>query len=144
MKYFTIKEMEHSAIAEAKGITNKIPPKFIKNYVELIDKVLDPIRAQYTNPIYVNSGYRCKELNEAVGGVKTSQHTCINNSAAVDITTNKGREANKVLFYLIKDMIERKQIVVDQLINENNYSWIHIGLKIDDKNRNQIIHSILK
>ena len=66
MKYFTIEEMEHSAVADAKGITNKIPPKFIKNYVELIDKVLDPIRAQYTNPIYVNSGYRCKELNEAV------------------------------------------------------------------------------
>ena len=139
MKYFTIEEMEHSAIADAKGIINKIPPKFIKNYVELIEKVLDPIRAQYTNPIYVSSGYRCKELNEAVGGVKTSQHTCINNSAAVDITTKKGREANKVLFYLIKGMIEKKQIVVDQLINENNYSWIHIGLKIDGKNRNQII-----
>lgn len=144
MKYFTIEEMEHSAIAEAKGIINKIPPKFIKNYVELIDKVLDPIRAQYTMPIYVNSGYRCKELNEAVGGVETSQHTCINNSAAADITTNKGREFNKVLFYLIKGMIERKQIVVDQLINENNYLWIHIGLKIDGKNRNQISHSILK
>ena len=140
MKYFTIEKMEHSTTANAKGIINKIPPKFIRNYVELIEKVLDPIRAQYTNPIYVNSGYRCKELNEAVGGVKTSQHTCINNSAAVDITTNKGREANKVLFSLIKDMIERKQIVVDQLINENNYSWIHIGLKIDGKNRNQISH----
>ena len=51
MKYFTIEEMEHSAIADAKGIINKIPPKFI-NYVELM-KVLDPIRSQYTNPIYV-------------------------------------------------------------------------------------------
>ena len=139
MKYFTIEKMEHSTTANAKGIINKISPKFLKNYVELIEKVLDPIQEQYTNPIYINSGYRCKELNEAVGGVKTSQHTCINNSAAVDITTKKGREANKVLFYLIKDMIERKQIVVDQLINENNYSWIHIGLKIDGKNRNQII-----
>ena len=104
MKYFTIEEMEHSAIADAKGIINKIPPKFIKNYVELIEKVLDPIRAQYTNPIYVNSGYRCKELNEAVGGVETSQHTCINNSAAADITTNKlkeGTEMGGLLFHII-------------------------------------------
>lgn len=139
MKYFTIEEMEHSAVADAKGIINKIPPKFIKNYVELIDKVLDPIRAQYTMPIYVNSGYRCKELNEAVGGVKTSQHTCINDSAAADITTNKGREVNKVLFHVIKNLVQTGQIKVDQLINENNFMWIHVSYKIYGKNRNQIL-----
>ena len=139
MKYFTIEEMEHSAIADAKGIINKIPPKFIKNYVELIEKVLDPIRAQYTNPIYVNSGYRCKELNEAVGGVKTSQHTCINDSAAADIDTNKGRDANKVLFHVIKNLVQTGQIKVDQLINENNFMWIHVSYKIYGKNRNQIL-----
>jgi hypothetical protein len=74
-----------------------------------------------------------------VGGVETSQHTCINDSAAADITTNKGREANKVLFHIIKNLIQTGQIKVDQLINENNFMWIHVSYKIYGKNRNQII-----
>jgi len=137
MKYFTIKEMEVSIIADENGIKNKIPPEFIKNYKYLIENILDNIRGQYGKPITVNSGYRCKELNEAVGGVKTSQHTCFENSAAADITT-KDREENKILFEVAKRLVSTKQIVVDQLINENNYMWVHIGIKLTGYNRNQI------
>ena len=139
MKYFTLEEMEKSIIADKKGIANKIPLKYKKNYMYLIDNILDKIREEYGNAIHVNSGYRCQELNKAVGGVETSQHTCYGNSAAADIDTNRGREYNKVLFHLIKNMIQRGEIKVDQLINENNFLWIHIGLKIDGKNRNQIL-----
>lgn len=139
MKYFTLEEMEKSVIADKKGIENKIPLKYKKNYIYLIDNILDKIRAEYGNPIHVNSGYRCQALNKAVGGVETSQHTCYGNSAAADIDTNKGREHNKILFYLIKGMVDKKQIIVDQLINENNYLWIHIGVKLDGINRNKIL-----
>jgi len=139
MKYFTLEEMEKSIIAEKKGIENKIPLKYKKNYTYLIDNILDKIREEYGNAIHVNSGYRCQELNKAVGGVNTSQHTCFGNSAAADIDTNKGREHNKILFYLIKGMIDKKQIIVDQLINENNFLWIHIGVKLDGVNRNKIL-----
>lgn len=139
MKYFTIEEMQHSAVADAKGIKNVIPRQFIVNYKKLVNDVLDPIRAEYGKPIIVNSGYRGKELNEAVGGVATSQHTCYANSAAADITTKEGRKTNKILFYVIKYLIDTGQIKVDQLINENNFMWIHVGYKIIGKNRNQIL-----
>jgi hypothetical protein len=139
MKYFTIEEMEKSVIADAKGIKNKIPKKFIKNYEYLINKVLDPIRVKYGFPIYVNSGYRSDELNKSVGGVITSQHTCYNNTAAADIDSGKGRGGNQYLFRLIRNMIKEKDIEVDQLIDENDYLWIHIGVKIEGKNRNQIL-----
>jgi len=136
--FFTIAEMEQSKIATAKGIVNVIPPELEINFQTLINDVLNPIRYQYGKPINISSGYRSKELNEAVGGVSTSHHTGINGSAAADITIGK-RQDNKILFQLIYKMVKSKKISVDQLINENNYLWIHISTKIDKKqNRNQI------
>ena len=136
--YFTLEELAESQIATAKGIINVIPPELEINFQTLINDVLNPIRYQYGKPINVSSGYRCKELNEAVGGVSTSQHTGINGSAAADITVGK-RGDNKILFQLIYKMVKGKEISVDQLINENNYLWIHISTKTDKKqNRNQI------
>ena len=136
--YFTLEELQQSQIATAKGIINVIPPELEINFQTLINDVLNPIRYQYGKPINVSSGYRCKELNEAVGGVSTSQHTGINGSAAADITIGK-RQDNKILFQLIYKMVKAKEISVDQLINENNYLWIHISTKTDKKqNRNQI------
>lgn len=136
--FFTIAEMEQSQIATAKGIINIIPPELEINFQTLIDDVLNPIRYQFGKPINVSSGYRCKELNEAVDGEDTSQHMGINCSAAADITVGK-RGDNKILFQLIYKMVKAKEISVDQLINENNYLWIHISTKIDKKqNRNQI------
>ena len=136
--FFTIAEMEKSKIAEAKGIENKTPEALQINFTTLINDVLNPIRYQYGNPITVNSGYRSKELNEAIGGVATSHHTGINGSAAADITVGS-RYNNKILFQLIYKMVKSKEISVDQLINENNYMWIHISTKLNKKeNRNQI------
>jgi Holliday junction resolvasome RuvABC ATP-dependent DNA helicase subunit len=136
--YFTLEELQESQIATAKGIINVIPPELEINFQTLINDVLNPIRYQFGKPINVSSGYRCKELNEAVGGVSTSHHTGINGSAAADITVGK-RGDNKILFQLIYKMVKSKEISVDQLINENNYLWIHISTKINKKqNRNQI------
>lgn len=136
--YFTIEELEQSQIAKVKGIENKIPTSLLVNFETLINEVLNPIRFQYGNPITVNSGYRSKELNEAIGGVPTSHHTGINGSAAADITVGN-RYNNKMLFQLIYKMVKAKEISVDQLINENNYIWIHISTKLNKKeNRNQI------
>jgi len=36
--------------------------------------VLEPVRAHCDKPVIIHSGFRCLELNEAIGGSKTSQH----------------------------------------------------------------------
>lgn len=48
-------------------------PAIYKNLHVLCDR-LEGLRAAYGKPIYVNSGFRSKELNKAVGGVKSSKH----------------------------------------------------------------------
>lgn len=130
MKYFTIDELCKSATAEAKGIDNTPTEEVKKNLENLVKYVLDPLREKYGKPIYVNSGYRSEALNKAVGGSKTSQHV-LGMAADIDAHTTKG---NQELFDLIA-----KNFVFDQLIDEKDYSWIHVSF--DPKRlRNQILH----
>ena len=83
MKYFTIEELCKSQVASTKAINN-LPTKDITlNLTNLVLKILDPLREKYGKPIIVNSGYRCPELNKAVGGSKTSDHQY---GLAADIT----------------------------------------------------------
>lgn len=118
MKYFTIDELTRSATARELGISNEPTPEVRENLIALVDNVLDPLREAFGKPIIVNSGYRCAELNKAVNGALTSQHM---RGEAADITTGT-REGNKWLFDYI-----RKKLPFDQLINEKNYSWIHVS-----------------
>ena len=99
---------------------------------QLVDNLLQPLRDMYGRPIKVNSGYRSPVVNKHVGGAKNSQHT---KGEAADITGGS-KEENKVLFELIRD-----NFTFDQLINEYNYSWIHVSYKVTkDLNRKQILN----
>lgn len=129
MKYFTIKELTKSAKAQANGIDNTPGKEEINNLTQLVDKVLDPLREMYGKPIRVNSGYRCKKLNSLVGGVSSSQHLT---GQAADISSYRNTKAeNEILFNLIK------KLPFDQLINEKDFSWIHVSYS--DRNRREIL-----
>mgnify|MGYP002144369714 CR=1 FL=1 len=43
------------------------------NLTRVAVELLEPIRALFKVPVQVNSGYRCAELNAAVGGSATSR-----------------------------------------------------------------------
>lgn len=131
MKYFTIPELTASAKARALGIDNTPPPGVKVKLSNLINILLDPIREKWGGPITVNSGYRCPTLNKAVGGVPTSQHL---RGEAADITVGNPAKNNQ-LFKMIVD----GGFDFDQLIDESEYSWIHISYSAG-KNRHQILH----
>ena len=141
MKYFCVEEMISSATALREGIDNH-PSKCAYHLLHvLVDHLLDPIREAWGEPIVVSSGYRCKELNALVGGVKNSHHLL---GCAADITVPQrgkigsamsehlplggGREgANRRLFNLIQQMQQEGQIRFTQLIWEGEGRWIHIS-----------------
>lgn len=132
MKYFTIKELCRSTTAKKLGIDNTPTPKAVENMTRLINVVLDPLREAYGKPITVNSGYRSPALNKVTKGAsKMSQHMT---GEAVDITV-KSKEGNKWLFGFIKD-----NLPYDQLIDEYDFSWVHVSLDADMCNRREIIH----
>lgn len=129
MKYFTLKELTRSTTATAKGIDNTPTPEVEKNLTLLVENVLDPLREIYGKPITVNSGYRCPELNKAVGGSKTSDHV---KGFAADITGGS-KEENESIFNIIKHNFHFKQ-----LIDEKGFSWVHVSY--DPSNlKNQIL-----
>lgn len=129
MKYFTIEELCRSDKARQMGINNTPTDDIIDSLSNLVENVLDPAREKIGKPITVNSGYRCLELNKAVGGATTSQHV---KGEAADLTTGS-REENKRLFGIIRDNLQ-----FDQLINEHEFSWIHVSYR-QGNNRKQIL-----
>ena len=120
MKYFTFTEFERSDTATKFAIDNTMPESAKKNVAALVDRVLDPLREAWGKPIIVTSGYRCQELNKAVGGVKTSHHL---SGMAADITTGN-RVDNRRLF----ELVQKLGLPFTQLIDESNFSWVHISL----------------
>ena len=133
-QYFTIEELTRSATADKLGIDNTPKEKYIQdNLIELID-FLDGVREAWTvmceknswgSPaIVVNSGYRCDALNKAIGGSKTSAHSI---GAAADIEPANGK--NKEFHRFVEKYLLDNHIPFDNLINEYNYSWTHLGLK---------------
>ena len=126
-KYFDINELCHSDTAKAEGIDNTPSEEVKKNLEALIENVLDPLREAYGKPIYINSGYRCSELNKAVGGVSTSEHQ---SGRAADIDTHDYEE-NKKLFKLIQEL----NLPFRQLIDESNLSWVHVSYNPNDIKR---------
>lgn len=132
MKYFTLEEL----CATKTGLTNIPTWQAVENLKALVNNVLDPIREAWGKPIIVTSGFRCKAVNDKVGGVATSQHTK-GEAADLDIGTP---EQNKELFDFIG--FDRKSgIIFDQLLLENNGAWLHISYNIN-KNREQILYRI--
>lgn len=74
-KDFSYREFERSEVADAKHICNVITSFDVRDSIlALTENVLQPLRDAWGKPLEVNSGYRCKALNAAVGGVPTSQH----------------------------------------------------------------------
>lgn len=131
MKYFTIRELTKSETAIRKRIDNIPNKEQEENLRNLVKYILDPLREEYGKPIVVTSGFRCHVLNDILGGSKTSQHK---NGEAADIRTIEDtREENKKLF----DLIIKLNLPFDQLINENNFDWIHVSYS--NKNRKQIL-----
>lgn len=84
-KNFSYSEFERSETAEKKGIVNVIATARVRDSIQaLVLNVLQPLRTALGVEMHINSGYRCPELNEAVGGVPNSMHLL---GEAADVAT---------------------------------------------------------
>jgi hypothetical protein len=110
----------------------EINQKLEENAKALADNVFEPLRAYMGKPIRCNSGYRNPEYNAKIGGAKGSQHTT---AEAIDLDMGNKYD-NKAMFEFIKN-----NLIFDQLINEFDYSWIHVSFSMV-KNRKQVLKAI--
>ena len=132
-KNFTRQEIERSNTAKRLGISNEMSEKHLANMVKLLDKIIQPLR-ESLGPIRISSGYRGQDLNRAIGGSRKSQHC---KGQALDIQFwQDGKMMNELIYEYILD----SNIEFDQMINEFDFSWIHISL-VGVDNRNQVLEA---
>ena len=138
-KNFTLDELTASATAKALGIINAPGVDEVCNMCALVHHVLQPLRDAMQEPIKIGSGYRCTNLNHAVGGVSNSQHI---KGQAADLCIDGDKVKGKRWFDWIRAHCE-----FDQLIWEHNARgsyWVHVSFRSDGKNRREVIGNLLK
>ena len=138
-KNFTLDELTASNTAKQQHIINAPGIEEVCNLCALVHHVLQPLRDAMGEAIKIGSGYRCPQLNKAVGGVPTSQHM---KGEAADLCIDGDMKKGKRWFEWIKSHCK-----FDQLIWEHNAKgtyWVHVSYRADGKNRRQGISDLLK
>ncbi|MDE7127672.1 MAG: hypothetical protein K2O58_07250 [Bacteroidales bacterium] len=90
--------------------------------------VLQPLRDRCGTPLKINSGFRCPELNTAVGGAPASQHL---RGEAADIAFAEP--------YRLALMVLELGLPFDQMILYP--SFLHISHKKTGVQRRQVLYS---
>ena len=132
--HFDLSEFTRSESAKREGLDNTPTAEHLENLRVLCEKVLEPIRLRFGS-INISSGYRGKMLNHFIGGSVNSDH-CLGRAADLDMDDSGSGVTNKEIFEYIKDNLE-----FDQLINEFNYSWVHVGYRLG-ANRKQVLKAV--
>jgi uncharacterized protein YcbK (DUF882 family) len=115
--HFTLDELTASQTAARKGLDNTPNATEVANLVR-VAALLEEVRALLNKPILINSGFRSKQVNDAVGSRDTSQHRL---GCAADIRVS-GMTPREVVEACIK-----ANIGYDQIIEEFG-SWTHISV----------------
>jgi hypothetical protein len=132
-KNFSLSEVTRSNTAKRLNISNEPNRKHLRNLQGLVGDLIQPMR-DAIGPIRISSGYRNPSLNRAIGGSSKSQHC---KGEALDIQFWKdGEMCNKEIY----DYILNSDMEFDQMINEFDFSWIHISLK-SKGNRKQVLEA---
>jgi uncharacterized protein YcbK (DUF882 family) len=131
-KNFTWEEFTASYTAQRLGILNQITDWDVRdNAIALFENLIQPARDAWEKPIFIGpnySGYRCPELNEAVGGVDNSQHQY---GEAADCGVDEPYEFAKLILKL--------GLPFDQM---GLYpTFVHLSYKREGKNRGQVFYN---
>lgn len=129
MKHFTFSEFERSDTASRLKIDNRLPELAEAHIVELVDILLDPLREAWGGPLTVTSGYRCTELNRAVGGSETSAHLA--GWAADLVPASEDPRGVQGLVDFAVEWLTATGLPFDQLIDERSGGsrWLHLGIR---------------
>lgn len=116
-EHFTLEELTVSELAERKGLDNTPNATEITNLMRTA-LLLEQVRELLKKPIMINSAFRSKAVNDAVGSKDSSQHRI---GCAADIRV-PGMTPKQVV-----EAIIASDIPYDQVIREFD-SWTHISV----------------
>lgn len=124
-KNFTPEEFFASETAAERNIKNYTEEPAVIANLNVVASKMQEIRSLLRESIRINSGYRCLDLNRAVGSKDNSQHVL---GQACDFICPKFGTPDQIVDCLMKNNIE-----VDQCIEEG--FWIHISILKNNRNQ---------
>ena len=132
--HFTLAELIASNKAKQSGIDNTPPAEIIPRLI-MVAEMLERIRSTVNVPVIVSSGYRSQRLNQAVGGVTSSDHT---QGHAADIVAPKFGTATE-LARLLAPLVS--VLGIGQLILEGikGKTWVHVSTHSPEKAINRVL-----
>mgnify|MGYP001809799374 CR=1 FL=1 len=131
---FTLHELTRSATAERLRLDNTPPPGLLPQLQETAE-LLQRIREHLQRPVIVTSAYRGPEVNRAVGGVTSSDHT---RGQAADIVV----PAYGTPYEVAKALAPQVSVLgIGQLILEGvkGKQWVHVSTRHPEKLVNRVI-----
>ena len=134
-KHITYAEAIHSNTAKRKQIDNTPNQAQVDAMRLLAEKIFEPLRKVVGGPIKVNSFFRSVALNEAIGGVASSQHC---KGQAIDIDDVYGYKTNAEMYKWIHENLDSDQMIWE-FGTDMQPNWIHISYVSQEENRNRCL-----
>jgi zinc D-Ala-D-Ala carboxypeptidase len=120
---FSLAEMTKSETASRRGMDNIPNQEQITNMQVLAVNVLQKVRDHYGRGVHVNSGFRHPDVNAAVGGSRTSDHT---RGMAADIEIPG--VANADLAEWIQQNLDFTQLILEFYTpGIPDSGWVHVS-----------------
>jgi zinc D-Ala-D-Ala carboxypeptidase len=116
---FWLSEFLRSDLAVRRGLENMPHAEQLANITNILGPGMQRVRDTLGAPVQITSGYRSPDINAAVGGSRSSQHT---QGLAADFVCPQFGPSRAVAKYLSQRWDE---VRYDQLIYEG--SWCHIS-----------------
>jgi len=133
--HITYAEAIHSNTAKRKSIDNTPNEVQVLSMKLLADKIFEPLRKWVGGPIKVNSFFRSVTLNEAIGGVASSQHC---KGQAIDIDDVYGYKSNAEMYKWIQENLDYDQMIWE-FGTDTQPNWVHISYVSKEENRNKCL-----
>ena len=139
-EHISFKEGIKSNTALRLNIDNNPDAYELGNMRTIAQAIFEPLREWVEGPIKINSFFRCKELNSAIGGSERSQHC---QGKAIDIDDTYGHKTNAQMFDYIKNNLNFDQLIWE-FGNDVNPDWVHVSYVNNNENRGRCLKAYKK
>jgi zinc D-Ala-D-Ala carboxypeptidase len=132
--HFSLAEMTASSTAARLGLANDPPPELLPRLIRTAE-MLERIRTTLGAPVIVTSGYRCEQVNRAVGGVTSSDHA---QGHAADIRA-PGYGTPLAVAQALAPLVS--VLGIGQLIFEavGRSTWVHVSTRTPERPANRVL-----
>lgn len=122
--HFSWEELTRTGQTALQATNRAEAEQYRDSLTRLAVEILEPIRAKF-GPIKINSAFRGKSVNDAVGGSKTSQHM---RGEAADIVAPAVSVEELHRWICVESGLEFGQCILEKSKPDRPYTWVHVSL----------------